>query len=92
TLHIETTPAIPVVAGQIVTATVRADSFSAIANTMVEVRGSALGTDQWQVASLDSTGRIKLIGQQPGLIEIRATAIDIDGFSQQQVQTIRVKD
>ncbi|MFH4238449.1 hypothetical protein WAJ08_22300, partial [Acinetobacter baumannii] len=25
-------------------------------------------------------------------IEIRATAIDIDGFSQQQVQTIRVKD
>ncbi|WP_198080418.1 CARDB domain-containing protein, partial [Acinetobacter calcoaceticus] len=91
-LHIETTPAIPVVAGQIVTATVRADSFSTIANTMVEVRGSALGTDQWQVASLDSSGRIKLTGQQLGLIEIRATAIDIDGFTQQQVQTIRVKD
>ncbi|WEI17184.1 Ig-like domain-containing protein [Acinetobacter proteolyticus] len=91
-LHIETTPAIPVVAGQIVTTTVRADSFSAIANTVIEVRGSALGTDQWQAVTLDSTGRIKLTGQQPGLIEIRATTIDIDGFSQQRTETIRVKD
>ena len=91
-LHIETTPAIPVLAGQIVTATVRADSFSAIASTIVEVRGSAMGTEQWQTVALDSTGRIKLAGKQPGLIEIRTTVTDIDGFTQQQTETIRVRD
>ena len=91
-VHIETTPAIPVLPGQIVTATVRAASFSAIASTVIETRGSAMGTEQWQAASVDSTGRIKLTGKQPGLIEIRTTVIDIDGFTQQRTETIRVRD
>ncbi|MDN5416349.1 MAG: putative Ig domain-containing protein, partial [Acinetobacter sp.] len=91
-LNIETTPAIPVLPEQIVTATVRTASFSAIASTIVEVRGSAIGFEQWQTVSLDSTGRIKLKGKQPGLIEIRTTVIDIDGFTQQKTETVRVRD
>jgi len=87
------TPATPALPGQTVVATVRASSFSAIANVAVQVRGSALGDAlNWQPATLDSTGRLKLVPTLPGLIEVLVTATDADSFTTTQTQTVRVRD
>ena len=59
---------------------------------MVEARGQGFGKDQWQVVSLDSAGRIRITPSQAGLVELRVTATDIDGFSSSKTQNIRIKD
>ncbi|HNK51725.1 MAG TPA: hypothetical protein PKX75_22195, partial [Nitrospira sp.] len=50
------------------------------------------GQGAWQTATLDAAGRLKLIPRQPGLIELKITATDRDGFTGTHLHTIRVKD
>ncbi|MBK6595653.1 MAG: hypothetical protein IPG23_24810 [Burkholderiales bacterium] len=89
---VSTTPSTPALPGQTIIATVRADAWSGIAGTAVEMRGSALGTDTWQSVALDAAGRLKLTPTQPGLIEVRVTATDRDGFVTTQTHLVRVRD
>ena len=89
---INTTPATPVLPGQAVIATARAVSFGAIAGITAQVRGAAIGAADWTTVSLDSLGRLRVTPTGPGLVEIRVVAIDVDGFSTTQLQTIRVRD
>ncbi|UUZ69428.1 putative Ig domain-containing protein [Polaromonas sp. P2-4] len=89
---VSTTPSTPAQPGQTIVATVRADAYSGVANIAVEVRRTGMDSDQWQTVALDGAGRMRLIATQPGLIEVRVTAIDRDGFQSTQVHTIRVKD
>ncbi|HEX8964211.1 MAG TPA: putative Ig domain-containing protein, partial [Rhodocyclaceae bacterium] len=89
---ISSTPSTPVVPGQLVVATVRADAWSGIGNIAVEMRGAAVGSDQWQTVALDGAGRLKLTPSAPGLIELRVTATDRDGFTATKTQALRVKD
>ena len=93
---VSTTPSTPAQPGQNIVATVRADAYSSIDSISVDVRGAALNgaanSDQWQAVALDGAGRMHLTPSQPGLIEVRVTAIDRDGFSGTQTHTIRVKD
>ncbi|HLF95978.1 MAG TPA: CARDB domain-containing protein, partial [Methylococcaceae bacterium] len=89
---ISTTPSTPALPGQTVVATVRSDAYSAIAHLAVQVRGEALGTQDWQTMALDGAGRLRLTPTQPGLIEIQVTATDRDGFSATETHTVRVKD
>jgi VCBS repeat-containing protein len=92
-ITVSTTPSTPVLPGQTVIASVRADAWSGIADIAAEVRGSGLGdADTWQPVALDSAGRIKLLPTQPGLIELRVTATDKDGFASRQTHTVRIKD
>ena len=78
--------------GQAVVATVRAVSFGAIAAITAQVRGAAIGAADWTTVSLDSLGRLRVTPTDPGLVEIRVVAIDVDGFSATETQTIRVRD
>ncbi|MFT5960936.1 MAG: VCBS repeat-containing protein, partial [Burkholderiaceae bacterium] len=93
---VSTTPATPAQPGQTIIATVRADAYSPIASIVVAVRGAALNgaavADQWQTVALDSAGRLRLTPASPGLIEVRVTATDRDGFHSTQTHTVRVKD
>jgi len=89
---VNTTPATPVVPGQAVVATVRAVSFGAIAAISAQVRGAAVGAADWTTVSLDSLGRLRVTPTGPGLVEIRVVAVDVDGFSATETQTIRVRD
>jgi Putative Ig domain len=90
---VSTTPGTPVQPGQTVVATVRAQSYGPMASIAVQVRGAALGdADHWQTVALDGLGRLQLVPTQPGLIEIRVTATDQDGFSKTTAQLVRVKD
>ena len=89
---INTTPSTPALPGQTVVATIRAQGYSPIQSLAVEVRGLGTDTAQWQSVTLDGAGRISIKPTQPGLIDIRVTATDQDGFSATQVQTVRVKD
>ncbi|MES2205594.1 MAG: putative Ig domain-containing protein [Pseudomonadota bacterium] len=89
---VSTTPSTPALPGQRVVATIRADSYAPIQSITVQVRGSGLGSDLWQTVSLDSAGRMRLTPTNPGLIDIQVTAIDQDGFSTTETQSIRVKD
>ncbi len=96
---ISTTPSLPALPGQTVLATVRADGYSAIQTLSVQVRGTALLIPDsrslipdWQTIALDNMGRLRLTPTQPGLIEIRVTAIDQDGFSTTQTHTVAVRD
>ncbi|MCI4427871.1 MAG: putative Ig domain-containing protein, partial [Burkholderiales bacterium] len=93
---VSTTPGTPALPGQTIVASVRADAYSGIDSIAVEVRGAAFDGHangaQWQTVALDGAGRLRLIPAQPGLIEVRVTATDRDGFSSTQTHTIRVKD
>jgi hypothetical protein len=86
------TPSSPVLPGQVVLATVRATSFSPIATLQVQVRGAAVGHDDWTPVALDSLGRLDLAPVLPGLVEIRVTATDVDGFVATHTQVVRVRD
>ncbi len=90
-ITVSTTPSTPALPGQAVIASVRADAWSGIADIVAEVRGSGLG-DVWQPVALDSAGRMKLLSTQPGLIEVRVTATDRDGFVSSQTHTVRIKN
>ena len=90
---VSTTPSTPVLPGQTIVTSVRADAWSGIASIVTEVRGSGLGdADTWQTAILDNAGRMKLLPTQPGLIEVRVTATDHDGFVSSQTHTVRIKN
>ncbi|MDH3209385.1 MAG: Ig domain-containing protein, partial [Burkholderiaceae bacterium] len=89
---INTTPSTPVLPDQTVLTTVRAESFSPIAQMLVEMRGSAAEKDDWTELALDGAGRVRLSPTAPGLIELRVTATDADGFTGTQTQTVRVRD
>ncbi len=73
-------------------ATIRAQSYSPIQTLVVQVRGIATNPDEWQTVALDGAGRINFKPTQPGLVDIRVTATDQDGFSTTQTHTVRVKD
>jgi VCBS repeat-containing protein len=82
-----------------VVATVRAQGYSAIQTLSVQVRGislnpqsSILNPDEWQTVALDGMGRLHLTPTRPGLLDIRVTAIDQDGFSNSYIHSVRVKD
>jgi hypothetical protein len=74
---VSTTPSLPANPGQLVTASVRADSWSGIARLFVELRSG----ESWQSVALDAAGRFRFTPDQPGLIDLRVTAIDRDGFT-----------
>ncbi|MDD2761989.1 MAG: hypothetical protein PHH11_17065, partial [Methylomonas sp.] len=94
---ISTTPSFPAQPGQLVVATVRADSYSMLQTLSVEMRGAAvagngMAADAWQTVALDAAGRMRFTPTAPGLVEIRVTAIDSDGFSTTKTHTVRVND
>ena len=89
---VDLTPSTPVLPGQTVLATVRSDGWSPIASTTVQVRGAAIGADDWQTVPLDALGRLELAATAPGLVDIRVTVTDVDGFSSTKTQTVRVRD
>ena len=89
---VQTTPEAPVLPGQTVVATVRAESFSPIASIQVWMRGAGAGLADWTPVALDGLGRVRLVPTSPGLIELRVTATDADGFSASQTATVRVRD
>ena len=87
---VSTTPSAPAVPGQSVLASVRADAWSGIASVVVDMRDSQ--SSEWRSLALDAAGRVKLLPAQPGLIELRVTATDRDGFVSRRIETLRVKD
>ncbi|HWU76726.1 MAG TPA: putative Ig domain-containing protein, partial [Rhodanobacter sp.] len=89
---IDSVPSTPALPGQDIMVTVRATSFSPIASVAVQVRGTGLGTDQWQTVTLDSSGRFHLQATQPGTIDVRVIATDADGFSATQDSPLLIKD
>ncbi|HEV6968357.1 Ig-like domain-containing protein [Roseateles sp.] len=91
-LLVNLTPSTPVLPGQVVLATVRAESFSPIAAITVQARGAGIGQADWVPVTLDGLGRVRITPSQPGLIELRVTAVDADGFSATTTQTVRVRD
>ncbi|HEU6455810.1 MAG TPA: Ig-like domain-containing protein [Roseateles sp.] len=91
-LLVSLTPSTPVLPGQVVLATVRADAFSPVASLTVQARGAGIGQADWVPVTLDGLGRVRLTPSAPGLIELRVTAVDADGFSSTATQTIRVRD
>ncbi|MDK2126935.1 putative Ig domain-containing protein, partial [Parachitinimonas caeni] len=91
TMLIDLTPATPVLPGQSVLATVRADGFAAIREVKAAVRGAGFGSD-WQPVALDTSGRLRLPATVAGLIELQITATDVDGFSTTRTQSVRVRD
>jgi subtilase family serine protease len=94
-ITVSTTPGTPALPGQTIIASVRADAWSGIENIVTEIRGSGLGNnagDTWQIVSLDGAGRMKLLPTQPGLIEVRVTVTDRDGFVGTQSHVVRIKD
>ena len=91
-ISVITTPSTPVVPQQTVITTVRSQAWSPIAQITAQVRGQGLGLNDWQAITIDSAGRISLTPTQAGLIEIKVRATDIDGFSAEQQQIIRVKE
>ncbi|MDB5857580.1 MAG: hypothetical protein JWQ76_1269, partial [Ramlibacter sp.] len=92
-ISVTTTPSAPALPGQLVLATVRADSYSAIASLSVQVRGlDTTLPSQWQTVALDGAGRLRLTPARPGLVDIKVTATDVDGFSRTEVHSIRVRD
>ena len=92
-ISVSSTPSTPALPGQLIVVTVRADAYSPISSVRVEARGAALGdAEQWQNIEVDSAGRAKFTPSAPGLIELRVTARDQDGFVGTQTHTVRVKD
>ena len=91
---VDLTPATPSLPGQSILASVRADSYAAISQITVQVRGSAIGLSptEWQTVTLESAGRLRLTAKNPGLAEIQVSATDVDGFSSSYVQKIMVRD
>ncbi|WP_291995607.1 tandem-95 repeat protein [Candidatus Accumulibacter sp. ACC003] len=87
---VSTTPSTPLLPGQSVLASVRADAWSGIARIAVELRDGQDG--DWQSLALDAAGRVKLLATRPGLLELRVTATDRDGFVATRLHTLRVKD
>jgi hypothetical protein len=86
---VDLTPSTPVLPGQTVLATVRASSYGNIASIRAQLQNA---DNTWTDLILDSAGRIKLAPAAPGLVNIRVTATDVDGFSNTTIQTIRVRD
>ena len=74
-IAINLTPAFPVLPGQSVVATARADAWSGIATLTAEIRE---GDGAWRSVALDAAGRLTLSAAQPGLLELRITATDRD--------------
>ncbi|ULU23434.1 tandem-95 repeat protein [Dyella terrae] len=89
---IDSVPSTPALPGQDIMVTVRTSSFSPIASVAVQVRGTGLGSNQWQTVTLDSSGRVHLQATQPGTIDVRVVATDADGFSATQDSYLLIKD
>ncbi|MER2625129.1 MAG: putative Ig domain-containing protein, partial [Accumulibacter sp.] len=87
---ISATPSLPVNPGQLLLVSVRADAWSGIARLAVEVRSNA--DEAWQSVALDAAGRLRLTPLTPGLIDLRVTATDRDGFTATRTHSVRVKD
>ncbi len=88
-ISVTSTPSTPAVPGQTIVATVRADAWSGIASLTVEMQNEQ-GT--WEAVELDSAGRLRLTPSEPGLLRLKVTAVDRDGFKAEKVHTLRVKD
>ncbi|MCB1943385.1 MAG: putative Ig domain-containing protein, partial [Candidatus Accumulibacter sp.] len=87
---VSTTPSAAALPGQTVVATVRAEAWSGIARLAVEMREGE--GNAWQSLALDAAGRLKLLPTRPGLIDLRVTASDRDGFVSTRLHSLRVKD
>src|SRR6266571_1328560 len=81
---IETTPSFPALPGQDVVVHVLASSFSDIATRALTVNGVQV--------LLDAEGRASVRATAPGKLTLVATATDIDGFSGQLTQVLKVRD
>lgn len=84
TATIELTPGFPVVPGQNVVVSVLADAFSAIATRTLTIDGVPV--------ALDSRGRAVYVPDAPGLVQLVATATDLDGFTRRVQRTLKVRD
>jgi len=89
---VDAVPGTPTVPGQSVLVTVRSSAYSPVVSSTVEVRGAGLGQTDWTALTLDSSGRARLTSLAPGLIEVRVTVTDADGFSTTTVRQLLVKD
>ena len=84
TVTIETTPSFPALPGQDVLVHVLADSFGDIASLALTVDGQAV--------TLDTDGRAVINATQPGKLTLVASATDIDGFSGEITQELKIRD
>jgi hypothetical protein len=87
---ISTTPSLPVNPGQLLLVSVRAEAWSGMAQLAVELRSNE--SEAWQSVALDAAGRLRLTPLTPGLIDLRVTATDRDGFTATRTHSVRVKD
>lgn len=89
-ISVTNTPSFPVLPAQTVVTTVRADSWSGIASVRAEQYDADSQT--WQALTMDGAGRITLIPHVAGLIQLRVSATDLDGFSHSINHTIYVRE
>ncbi|ROZ61645.1 Ig-like domain-containing protein [Ramlibacter sp. WS9] len=90
---VSTTPSTPAQPGQLVVATIRASSYSAMQSIAVQVQGlNASDPQAWSTVALDGAGRFKFTPTAAGLVNIQVMATDVDGFSHTEIHGVRVKD
>ncbi|QKS29665.1 MAG: tandem-95 repeat protein [Candidatus Accumulibacter similis] len=87
---VSTTPELSARPGQLVIASARAEAWSGIADLAVEVRGNE--REPWRRVAVDVAGRFRFNPEKPGLMELRVTATDRDGFSAQRIHALPVLD
>jgi hypothetical protein len=89
-ITISTTPELSARPGQLVIASARAEAWSGIADLAVEARADE--TEPWRRVAVDAAGRFRFTPEKPGLMELRVTATDRDGFSAQRIHALPVLD
>jgi hypothetical protein len=91
-IAIDATPSMAVLPGQAVLTSVRAATFGQLAGLTVEVQGAAVGASDWTPVQLNGAGQVRLTPVAPGIVTVRVTARDADGFSATRTATILVRD
>ncbi|EXI65626.1 MAG: rhombotarget A [Candidatus Accumulibacter adjunctus] len=89
-LLVATTPELTARPHQTVIGSARAVAWSGIADLTVERRSAA--AEPWQSVAVDAAGRFRFTPEEPGVVELRITATDHDGFSAQHIHTLPVLD
>ncbi|WP_291853752.1 Ig-like domain-containing protein [Accumulibacter sp.] len=90
TILVSTTPDQPAAPGQLVIASVRAEALSGIARLAAELRSDE--SEAWRSVAIDTAGRLRLTPERPGLLDLRVSATDHDGFVASSTHSLRVRD
>src|SRR5205823_2498349 len=91
-IAIDATPSMPVLPGQSVLLSVRASGFADIAGIRVEQQDADNPNGPWKTVTLNGAGQATLLPSTPGVVTIRVTATDSDGFTSTRTSSILVRD